>query len=36
MTMSNIKEILQSLNSETKELGATNKEMQTYIDSCKN
>ena len=34
MTTSQIKETLESFNSETMELRATNQDMQTYIDSC--
>ena len=32
--ISHIKEMLESFNSETKELCATNRDLQTYIDCC--
>ena len=34
-TISQIKEILESFNSDTNKLCATNRDMQTYIGSCK-
>ena len=36
MTTIQIKEMVQTFNSETKEICSTNRYMQTYIDSVKN